>query len=234
MAGKPFLGFSGSKAQLTPVPAEFFRELLGAIDSLAELKVTLAAVWLLNQQQEKMRYLRREDFLQPGSGEPLAETPQESEQTLDEGLPLAVARGTLLAAPLAEPAGEVLYFLNTPRGRGALRALQTGAWQPDLGQHETAGVVVERPNIFKLYEDEFGPLTPLVADTLRDMEQLYPQGWIEEGMRIAVQANKRSLRYVEAILRSWQEKGRDEKDRRDPEKDRRRFIEGEYSDFIEH
>ena len=56
----------------------------------------------------------------------------------------------------------------------------------------------------------------------------------EEGMRIAVQANKRSLRYVEAILRSWQEKGRDEKDRRDPEKDRRRFIEGEYSDFIEH
>ena len=58
---------------------------------------------------------------------------------------------------------------------------------------------------------------------------------LEDAMRIAVERNKRNWRYTAAILKRWQEEGRDErKNRQDTEKDRRRYIEGEYSDFIEH
>jgi DNA replication protein DnaD len=46
--------------------------------------------------------------------------------------------------------------------------------------------------------------------------------------------NARNWKYIEAILRSWKEKGHDEKDRRDSQEDRRKYIEGEYADFIEH
>jgi DNA replication protein DnaD len=53
-------------------------------------------------------------------------------------------------------------------------------------------------------------------------------------VRIAVENNKRSWSYVNAILRRWQEEGRHEQDRGDTEKDRRGYFEGEYADFIEH
>jgi DNA replication protein len=92
----------------------------------------------------------------------------------------------------------------------------------------------ERPNIFRLYEENMGPLTPLISEALQEAEKTYASEWIEDAMRIAVKKNVRNWRYVEAILKSWQEKGRDDTNRRDSEKDRRRYIEGEYADFIEH
>jgi DNA replication protein DnaD len=67
-----------------------------------------------------------------------------------------------------------------------------------------------------------------------DAEETYPAQWIEDAFRLAVENNVRRWNYVQAICR-WQEGGRDDrKDRRDTEKDRRRYVEGEFSDFIEH
>jgi DNA replication protein DnaD len=74
----------------------------------------------------------------------------------------------------------------------------------------------------------------LIAEELRAAERDFPITWIEDAIRIAVKRNARNWRYVEAILRSWQEKGRDEEDRRKSEKDSRRYIEGEFGDFIKH
>jgi DnaD/phage-associated family protein len=96
-------------------------------------------------------------------------------------------------------------------------------------------LIPQAPNIYHLYEENIGPLTPMIADTLQEAEQSYPYVWIEEAVRIAVENNVRRWTYVEAILKRWQEGGRDERtDRRDTEKDRRRYVEGEFSDFIEH
>jgi len=58
----------------------------------------------------------------------------------------------------------------------------------------------DRPNIFILYEQNIGLLTPPIADELRQAEQTYPAGWIEEAFREAVSLNKRSWRYIRAIL----------------------------------
>ena len=105
---------------------------------------------------------------------------------------------------------------------------------PGLEGHVQAVLELERPNIFKLYEENIGPLTPLISDALREAEAAYPSDWIEDAVRKAVSANARSWRYIDKILRSWKEKGRDDQHRRDSEKDSRRYIEGELSDFVEH
>jgi DnaD/phage-associated family protein len=87
-----------------------------------------------------------------------------------------------------------------------------------------------------LYEQNIGPLTPLLAEQLQDAEKNYPAPWIEDAFKEAAELNKRSWRYVQRILERWSTEGKgDETARRgDDRKDRRRFIEGEYADIIEH
>jgi DNA replication protein DnaD len=75
----------------------------------------------------------------------------------------------------------------------------------------------------------------MLADALRDAENSYPIAWIEEALSIAVKKNKRSWSYAAAILKRWQEEGRHEgKGQQDTEEDRRRYVTGKYSEFIEH
>jgi DNA replication protein len=71
-----------------------------------------------------------------------------------------------------------------------------------------------------LYEENIGPLTPIIADTLKEAEELYEAEWISDAIEAAVKNNKRSWKYVEAILKRWKEEGRGKKqDRRDDKKD---------------
>jgi DnaD/phage-associated family protein len=217
---------------MTPVPAQFFSELMPEIDHLGEMKVSLYAFWFLDRLESSVRYLTYEDFssedvLIQGLGQ----------DGLDEALDRAVNRGTLLRVQADGVPGtstDTLFFLNTPRGRAAVQSIQNGQWKPQIQEHPPVSLDVERPNIYRLYEENIGPLTPMIADMLREAEQTYRQEWLEEAIRIAVQNNVRRWKYVEAILRSWQEDGRDGANRRNPEKDRRKYTEGEFADFIEH
>ena len=69
-------------------------------------------------------------------------------------------------------------------------------------------VQIERPNIFVLYEQNIGLLTPLIANELEDAAERYPADWIEAAFLEAVQYNKRKWSYIRAILRSWEKDGR--------------------------
>jgi len=69
-------------------------------------------------------------------------------------------------------------------------------------------VQIERPNIFVLYEQNIGLLSPLIADELRDAADTYPAEWIETAFREAVLHNKRKWSYIRAILRRWETEGR--------------------------
>jgi DNA replication protein len=128
------------------------------------------------------------------------------------------------------------YFFNTPRSRKVVQELQGGQMVPvrllnvaeeQAGQESetavpagtrtynigtrttrTVQVQVERPNIFVLYEQNIGLLSPLIADHLKDAADLYPQEWIEAAFREAVQHNKRNWSYISAILRRWETEGR--------------------------
>ena len=63
--------------------------------------------------------------------------------------------------------------------------------------------------IFSLYEQNIGQLTPMMAEVLKDAESMYPPGWIGEAIQLSVENNKRAWGYCEAILKRWQANGKD-------------------------
>lgn len=229
-----FQGFPEGKSHLISLPQVFFQQLLPLIDHLGELKLTVYVFWRLEQAEGAFRFLRQADFLQDekfiqGLGCPL-----------DEALQQAVKRGALLQVQLeVDGQPEVYYFLNSPKGRAAIHAIQSGQWRPSRMGESPAIPPREPANIYRLYEENIGPLTPLIAETLSEAEDTYPAEWIEDALRIAVQRNKRTWRYVAAILERWQREGRHDKkepskDRPDIEEPHRKYVEGQFSDFIEH
>ena len=73
--------------------------------------------------------------------------------------------------------------------------------------------------IFRLYEQTIGPLTPILADELREAEKEYPAAWIEDAIRIAVKNNVRRLKYILAVLERMRAEGRYEQEPRDDSED---------------
>jgi DnaD/phage-associated family protein len=229
-----FSGFPSGKVRFTSIPAQFFSELLPQIDHLGEMKVTLYAFWRLDRMEGSFRYLQDSDFISDKTF--LDGLGNDGEKALQDGLNRCAARGTLLETEvdLEDGIGR-FYFLNTARGQAAIKAIQDGDWKPSGDPQYPIELSGERPNIFRLYEENIGALTPMIADTLREAEDIYPAQWIEEAVGIAVENNVRKWRYIEAILNSWKEEGRDERTHQgDSEKDRRKYVEGEFSEFIEH
>lgn len=231
-----FDGFTASPPRFTPIPEQFFTDLLPQIDDLGELKVTLYALWRFERMEGGFPFLREADFAADEHFlHGLAETSEDALAALAEGLERAARRGTLLRATVKTGEAETAwYLLNTPRGRLAVQAIQRGEWIPQPGDDLPAFLRPQPPNIFRLYEENIGPLTPLLADMLREAEQEYPADWLREAVEIAVQKNVRNWRYVEAILKRWKTEGRDEQeDRGYSEEDRRRYVKGRYADLIE-
>lgn len=68
-------------------------------------------------------------------------------------------------------------------------------------------LVGELAVISKLYEENIGMLTPVVADRLKDILGRYPPGWFGEALNEAVAAGARNLKYIEAILERWKVEG---------------------------
>jgi DnaD/phage-associated family protein len=255
MQPKGFVGFPDAKMKMVKIPDLFFTDLLPMLDDLAELKLTLHCFWLLNEQEGQLKYLRGaelradEALLHTLTLDSDLRTPQ---QALVAALERATARGTLLKLEIetsekksdADETGanetviDDWYFINTVKGRQTLALARQGKLD-DLRKvlPDEARIKVDRPNIFTLYEQNIGLLTPLIADQLRDMEKSYAPEWIDEAFTIAVAGNKRALRYIQAILKRWETEGKDERTheagRRDSEADlRRRYIPDEYSDVI--
>jgi len=197
---KTFKGFTDAET-FTQVPDTFFHQLLSEIDDGAELKITLYFLWRVEHMEGSYRALHEADFDAKGLGLSVKEIPA--------GIEKAVKRGSILKA---EQEAEVFYFLNSPRGRAAANAFLHG-------ERQAAGITAspfERPNIFRLYEENIGPLTPLIADKLKDDEDTYTEEWVAEAIEIAAINNVHKLPYIESILKDWKENGRAKKqDRRD-------------------
>lgn len=211
-----FKSFSDSET-FVPIPDSFFRHLLNEIEDVDELKITLHAIWRIDRMDGPFRALRESDF----DAADLGLTAEE----VGAGLEKAVRRGSLLKVRK----DAVYYFLNSPRGRAAAEAFAKGQGRPA----GTSSTPMERPNVFKLYEENIGPLTPLLADALRDAEETYPGEWLTDAIELAVKNNKRSWKYCEAILKRWKEEGRGEKqDRRDDQAARQRDVEDKIKKFV--
>lgn len=214
-----FNGFSDSES-FTQLPDTFIQKLLPEIDDPVELKVTLFFLWQVQHMEGSYRALRQVDF----DGNALGLSADE----VAAGLESAVQRGSILGV---QGEAEVVYFLNSPRGRAAAASFVKG-------EGRAAGKVIpapvtERPNVFKLYEENIGPLTPMIADMLKDAETTYSQEWVAEALELAVQKRIRNWKYVEAILKRWKEKAEHEgKDRKDAVKGSERYTQSEFEKYL--
>ncbi len=230
---KSFSGFREGPVRWVSLPEPFFSELLPVINDLAEMKLTLYVLWLLERQEGEPRYLLHDELVRD---EPLlaalAEQGRPDAQRLEQALARSAERGVLLRVT-PKAGGPEAVFLNTARGRAAAEGLTRGEWQLSTDRASVRPDHLERPNIFALYEANIGALTPVMADILRDAEHAYPTAWIEEAIRLAVESNARSWRYVAAILERWRTEGRSTQEP-DSQKGGRRYVEGELKDFIDH
>jgi DnaD/phage-associated family protein len=232
---KGFAGFPDGKLRLTTVPNLFFSDLLTIIDDLAEMKVTLYAFWSLAQKDGSVRYLRLVDFLNDTQFmKGMGPTPTLASEALADGIERAVARGTFLHINVESADGVMdLYFMNSQKGRAAVDGITRGEWRPNPDEDLPITLSVERPNVFVLYEQNIGPLTPIIADQLRDAEQTYASEWLEDAITLAVQNNVRKWRYIQSILERWRQEGKvDGISRRDTQKELRGQVPDEYQDIV--
>ena len=205
-----FNGFPPGELRFTSVPDLFFARLLPQIDSLTELKVTLHFLWI-HYRQARQVISRNELLTDETLVRSLALIDEDVEGALTQGLNRAVERGTLLYAQVDDEAGQHdLYFLNSERGRQAQAKVEAG----EMGVVAVSGAEMapsaKRPNIFELYEANIGLLSPILADELKDAEANYPQAWIEDAFKIAVENNVRKWSYIRAILARMATAGRDD------------------------
>ncbi len=234
-AAKRFPGFPTGEAGAIPLPDAFFTEVLPYIDTLAEAKTTLHLWWLLHLGKRCPNGIALREILEDelllrgleGEGRPAADR-------IKEGLERALERGTLLRVPRGDDGGDWI-FANDEEGRR--RAKRVGSGEVALDEPETPSSPVgeDRPNIFVLYEQNVGLLQPLIAEELKEAEESYPPSWVEEAFRIAAEGNVRNWRYIRAILERWKLEGKDDgASQGDRGEDRRRYIKGEFADYIEH
>lgn len=203
---KKFSGFPDGKLAVTPLPNLFFSELLPAIDDLAELKVVLHIIWMIARPKQRAQSVTANELRGDATlMQSLATTGENSEDVLARALNAAVERGVLLHRDASDA-----YFLNTESGRRAFEKMDT----PRDKSRSREATPVQRANIFLLYEQNIGMLTPMLADELKDAEAQYPAEWIAEAFKISVEYNKRNWKYIHAILKRWRDEGRDSKKRK--------------------
>jgi DnaD/phage-associated family protein len=66
---------------------------------------------------------------------------------------------------------------------------------------------IDRPTVFRLYEQNVGPMTPMIADRLIKALETYPTEWIESALEEAVAYNRRNWKYIARILETWASEG---------------------------
>jgi DNA replication protein len=223
------------------VPKWFLEQTAPQIREISELQVMLAYFRLATGQsfseplQEDL--LLHDEVL--GSALRFDAASREPFDRIRRGIELAVARDTILRFTVDDDDGDETYWLllATPENRVKLERYRSGMLPPpDRADSlaRPARVSAIRPGIFKLYEQNIGLVTPIIADRLVEALELYPEEWIADAIAAAVSYNRRNWRYIQRILETWATEGRThEADRRhqsstgdfDPE----RHLRGEFA-----
>ncbi|TET57563.1 MAG: DnaD domain protein [Dehalococcoidia bacterium] len=183
------LSKSQARTESISLPGSFFTETMARIQNVAELKVVLCAAYLIQRKQD----LRHPDIIGVTYRELKAESRQLpaglDEEKLRQALASAVEDGALLHS--------TLDIDGVPEDVYAMAAPMYPDYQPPAA------------NIFTLYEQNIGIITPMIAEELKEAEKFYPPRWIEDAFKEAVMLNKRSWRYIARILERWASEGKD-------------------------
>ncbi|MBO9403829.1 MAG: DnaD domain protein [Thermomicrobium sp.] len=160
-------------------------------------------------------------------------TDRSPEQEIQRAIEVAVARGFLVRLRSSAPSGGTSEWVAL----ATLSTIATARRDPaallpirlDIQQR----IDVERPNVFALYEQNIGPLTPLIAEQLAEAIERYPAAWVEAAIVEAVHYGRRNWRYVQRILERWATEGRDHetypRDQRARQLDPDKYLRGKYA-----
>ena len=236
---KQFQGFP-ARMQFTSIPNLFFSTLLPQISDISELKTTLHIFEALYRKRGYPRFVTYRELLGNKSlMTSLRQTTKSPEEALRQALDMATQRGGILHLALARDDGtEDLYFLNTEPQRKVAAKIQDGEIKiSGLKAKEPVYVETEEPpDIFALYEQNIGMLTPKIAEELLEAEKSYPPNWINDAIKEAVNQNVRKWSYISAILEHWTSEGRSDGTHRgyfakkeDPDK----YIKGKYGHMVQ-
>jgi DnaD/phage-associated family protein len=73
----------------------------------------------------------------------------------------------------------------------------------------------------------------LIADALKDAEELYSDEWVADAIELAAKNNKRNWRYCEAVLKRWKDEGRHgKKDQQDARQGSERYTKSEFEEYL--
>ena len=196
-----------STTTFTPVPDPLLGDVLRSIDSLAELKCILRALWHIHRKKGALRCVTLAEL----RDDPVLHGALDREE-IEDAMNGGARRGIFARATVNTGRGRTaLFVLNQEAHRAALRRAVAGKIALPQGDEEVTDPTpraIDRSNIFDLYEQEIGMITPLVADELKSAEADYPREWTETAIREAALSGKRSWPYVRAILRRWEREGK--------------------------
>ena len=223
--------------QFTPVPNPLMSGLLEEITDIAELKISLRAIWALHRKKTPLPYITAEELHTDRSvASMLGRIGNELENEVGRALKLAVSRGTLLQ--VESSSGEQRFLLNTEPIRAAL--VRKGIEIPSVAvEHSITTAETQqaeatpelRTGVFKVYEENIGVMSPLIAESITSALQEHPESDVIDAIRVAVESNARSWKYVLAVLQRWAVEGRD--GRESDGKSERHSEENRSDEFIE-
>jgi DNA replication protein len=185
----------------------FVTQAVPKIQDLAELKVVLYVAYFILRKPGHPQFATYKEL----RTEVCRLSAELDEETLRQALDSAAEHGILLHSTLnIDGVLEDVYSLTI------------GGLQPPT------------INIFTLYEQNIGIITPMIAEELKEAEKIYPPQWIEEAFREAVALNKRSWRYIARILERWASEGKDsgEHKRNTKKIDPDKYIKGRYGHLV--
>jgi DNA replication protein len=192
---------------VVPLPQSFFTGVMPRIQDLAELKTVLSVAYLILGKRDRPEFVTYSE-LTAVCRELSAEL---SDETFRRALDSGVQHGALLRSTVnVDGTPEDVYSL------------------PFDSQRQVT------VNIFALYEQNVGIITPIIAEELKDAERLYPPEWIEDAFKEAAELNKRSWRYIARILERWASEGKDSGEyKRDAKKDGPdKYVKGRYGHLV--
>ena len=197
-----FKGFPRSVRYL-PVPAPMFGPLLEQIKDASGFIITLRIIWMLQQKKGRLRYVSSEEVF----GDKILSNALGSKEAIQNSINMVVKGGILLQIR-RENASDA-FMLNSESDREI--ASDIGSIYESNDQPADPWEIENTPpEIYSLYEQNIGILTPIMSEKLTEAGDKYPAGWIKEAVEIAVEQNRRSWAYVSRILERWDMEGRDE------------------------
>jgi DnaD/phage-associated family protein len=224
--------------RFTSIPNPFFSSVMPDITDIDELKITLHIFRLMYTKKGSIRFVTETELLSDaGVIECLSGHHDEVPQALEAVLDKATARGTILRMDTdVNNTTEKLFFINTENDRNLITKIREGSLVlKGLKAKTVPAVSNQQPahDIYTMYEENIGMLTPIIADWLKEAEQQYPEAWIKDAMKEAVSLNKRNWRYIDRILANWSAEGRgDGTHRRNNQTDPGKYRKQKYDHLI--